>query len=103
MQYFRSTFIVAAAFVLSHGCAYAQMHHQHGSGAACDEPDLRCASKATPAFASDGTLWLAWMAGGRISVASSRDAAKSFSTPVVATPDNLNLDWGPDARPKIAS
>ena len=35
---------------------------------------LRCASKVTPAFASDGTLWLAWMAGGQISVASSSDA-----------------------------
>ena len=45
------------------------MHHQHGSEAACDEPALRCASKVTPAFGSDGTLWLAWMAGGRISVA----------------------------------
>ena len=42
------------------------------------------------------------MAGGRISVASSRDSGKSFSTPVAATPEPLNLDWGPDARPKIA-
>lgn len=94
--------IAVAAFVLWQGCAYAQMHHQHGSEAACDEPALRCASKVTPAFAADGTLWLAWMAGGKISVANSRDAGKSISTPVAATPEALNLDWGPDARPKIA-
>ena len=36
----------------------------------------RCAapSKVTPAFGPDGTLWLAWMAGGQVSVASSKDA-----------------------------
>jgi hypothetical protein len=92
----------AVAFVLWQGAATAQMNHQHGSEAACDEPALRCASKVTPAFAADGTLWLAWMAGGKISVASSSDAGKSFSTAVEATPEKLNLDWGPDARPKIA-
>ena len=62
---------------------------------------MRCASKVTPAFASDGTLWLAWMAGGQISVASSKDGGRSLSTPVQVTKDKLNLDWGPDARPKI--
>src|SRR5262245_48653095 len=102
MQPFLTTLIAAAAFLVGQGCALAQMQHQHGSEAACDEPNLECASKVTPVFASDGTLWLAWMAGGRISVASSRDAGKSFSTPVAATPGALNLDWGPDARPKIA-
>src|SRR4051812_7044909 len=99
---FRTGLIATAAFVLWQGAATAQMNHQHGSEAACDEPALRCASKVTPAFAADGTLWLAWMAGGKISVASSSDAGKSFSTTVEATPEKLNLDWGPDARPKIA-
>jgi hypothetical protein len=77
------------------------MDHQHASEAACDETVLRCASKVTPAFGPDGTLWLAWMAGGQISVASSKDAGHSFSTPVLVTKERLNLDWGPDARPKI--
>ncbi len=98
----KTALIATAAFALWQNAASAQMHHQHGSEAACDEAALRCASKVTPAFASDGTLWLAWMAGGKISVASSRDAGKSFSAPVEATPEKLNLDWGPDARPKIA-
>lgn len=82
--------------------AIAQMSHQHASEAACEETVLRCATKVTPTFARDGTLWLAWMAAGHISVASSRDQGKSFSTLVQATRDRLNLDWGPDARPKLA-
>src|SRR4029079_5514096 len=46
-------------------------------------------------------LWLGWMEGGRISVASSKDQGRSFSTPVQVTQEKLNLDWGPDARPQI--
>jgi hypothetical protein len=49
----------------------------------------------------DGTLWLAWMAGGRILVANSKDRGKTFSTPVAVVDRPLELDWGPDARPKI--
>ncbi|MES5483415.1 sialidase family protein [Bradyrhizobium sp. INPA03-11B] len=95
--------VLAAAMLgaLPH-LADAQMSHQHASEAACEETVLRCASKVTPAFAPDGTLWLAWMAGGQISVASSKDQGKSFSAPVQVTRDRLNLDWGPDARPKLA-
>jgi hypothetical protein len=89
------------AFALWQSAAYGQMNHQHASEAACDETILRCASKVTPAFGPDGTLWLAWMAGGQISVARSNDAGHSFSTPVEVTREKLNLDWGPDARPKI--
>ncbi len=92
----------ALALMLSHTFAAAQMSHQHGSDAVCDEPTLRCASKVTPAFGRDGTLWLVWMAGGQISVASSSDQGRSFATPIQVTRDRLNLDWGPDARPKIA-
>ena len=62
--------------------AVAQMSHQHASEAACEETALRCATKVTPAFGRDGTLWLAWMAGGQTSVANSKDQGKSFSTPV---------------------
>ena len=89
------------AFALCQSAAYGQMNHQHASEAACDETILRCASKVTPAFSPDGTLWLGWMAGGQISVARSNDAGHSFSTPVQVTKERLNLDWGPDARPKI--
>jgi hypothetical protein len=98
----RSKVFAAVAFALWQTAAYAQMSHQHASEAACNETALRCASKVTAAFGPDGTLWLAWMAGGQISVASSKDDGKSFSAPVQVTRERLDLDWGPDARPKIA-
>ena len=98
----RATFICATVFALWHTAAAAQMSHQHASEAACEEAILRCATKVTPAFAADGTLWLVWMAGGQISVASSKDAGQTLSAPVQVTKEKLNLDWGPDARPKIA-
>ncbi|SIO52708.1 hypothetical protein SAMN05443247_07315 [Bradyrhizobium erythrophlei] len=97
----RTGLLGTIAFALSLTAAPAQMNHQHASEAACDESVLRCASKVTPTFAPDGTLWLAWMAGGQVSVASSKDGGHSFSAPVQATKEHLNLDWGPDARPKI--
>jgi hypothetical protein len=97
----RGKVLTTVVFVLWQTCAYAQMNHQHASEAACDETVLRCASKVTPAFTPDGTLWLAWMAGGQVSVASSKDGGHSFSAPVLVTKQRLNLDWGPDARPKI--
>ena len=95
------TIAFTLALALWQTAAMAQMSHQHASEAACDEAILRCASKVTPAFGPDGTLWLTWMAGGQISVASSKDAGRSFSAPVQVTKEKLNLDWGPDARPKI--
>ena len=97
----RTGLLGTIAFALSLMAAPAQMNHQHASEAACDETVLRCASKVTPAFGPDGTLWLAWMAGGQVSVASSKDDGRSFSAPVLVTKEHLNLDWGPDARPKI--
>jgi hypothetical protein len=93
--------MAALALLLWQSGASAQMTHQHGNDAACDEPSLRCASKVTPAFAPDGTLWLAFQAGGAISIISSQDGGRSFSAPVAVTRQPLNLDWGPDARPKI--
>jgi hypothetical protein len=94
--------ILALALTLYQGSVWAQMSHNHVAEAACETTELRCATKVTPAFGKDGTLWLAWMAGGQVSVASSGDAGRTFSTPVQVTHERLNLDWGPDARPKIA-
>jgi hypothetical protein len=97
----RKSLLGMIAFALWQTAAYGQMNHQHASEAACDETELRCASKVTPAFEPDGRLWLAWMAGGQVLVASSTDGGRSLSPPVQLTREKLNLDWGPDARPKI--
>ena len=94
--------IVTLALALMQGSAWGQINHNHVSEAACETTELRCASKVTPTFGLDGTLWLAWMAGGQVSVASSRDGGRTLSPPVQVTQGTPNLDWGPDARPKIA-
>ena len=100
----RMSLLATLAFTLCQTSVHAQMsHHQHASEAACEEAALRCASKVTPAFAPDGTLWLAFMAGGHISVASSKDQGSSFSAPVQVTKEKYTLDWGPDARPQIVA
>jgi hypothetical protein len=98
----RGIVIVALASALVQGSASAQMSHSHVSETACETTELRCASKVTPAIGQDGTLWLAWMAGGQVSVASSKDGGHTLSSPVQVTQGTPDLDWGPDARPKIA-
>lgn len=75
----------------------AAQHQHHGGGAAAPEPFT-----ASPAFGPDGTLWLARTAGNRIIVERSTDLGKSFSAPVAVTPNPMNLDWGPDARARVA-
>jgi hypothetical protein len=58
--------------------------------------------KVAPTFGPDGSLWLTFMAAGRVWVVQSRDLSRSFSPPVSASTQPSNLDWVPDARPKIA-
>src|SRR5262245_51639171 len=92
----------AAAALLSPPGASAQMSHNHAADQpSCTDPGLACATKVTPAFAPDGAVWLAWAAGGRVSVARSSDLGRSFAPPVALNADPLDLDWGPDARPKL--
>ena len=97
----RRRLLLTMALALWQGDAWAQMSHNHASEAACEETELRCATKVAPAFGPDGRLWLAWMAGGHVLVASSGDGGQSFSSPVQVTKEKLNLDWGPDARPAM--
>ena len=87
--------IFLATLALGIGPATAQ--HQHGKPGNAPE-----AFTAAPAFAPDGTLWLVRPMGGRIDVSRSNDLGKTFSAPVPVTPEPMNLDWGPDARARIA-
>jgi hypothetical protein len=101
--------IASIGFVLCAGAALAQMqmpmpmaHHHDATGSPkCADARLACATQATPTFAPDGTLWLAWAANGTVSVAHSPDLGSTFSTPVAVNPKPLDLDWGPDSRPSI--
>jgi hypothetical protein len=99
------TLLMSAAAGLLLGslvAATGHMSHDHGSQADCAEPILRCASKVTPSFAPDGSLWLAFTAAGRVLIARSNDLGQSFTTPIALNQEPLDLDWGPDARPKLA-
>jgi hypothetical protein len=87
--------LLCLAALLVAGTAAAQ--HQHGKpGAGAPEPFT-----AAPAFGPDGTLWLVRPMVDRIVVTRSGDLGKTFSQPVVVTPEPMNLDWGPDARARI--
>jgi hypothetical protein len=92
----------AVVLLASLGAASAQMSHNHAPKEPCAEPTLACASKVTPTFAPDGSLWLAFAAAGQVLVARSIDLGRYFTTPVSVASEPQNLDWGPDARPKIA-
>src|SRR3954454_3806860 len=74
----------------------------HSQPTQCGEPDLACATTVTPAFAADGSLWITWAAAGRISVARSRDAGRTFEPAVRVNRTAEQLDSGTDERPKIA-
>jgi hypothetical protein len=99
-MHYLKLFLLATAAIWQ-GSAFAEMNHNHASEAACEQIELRCASKVTPAFGPDGTLWLAWIAGGEVLVAGSHDEGRGFSAPVQITREKLDLDWGPDSRPKL--
>jgi hypothetical protein len=89
--------LLLLALVLAANPAVAQHDHSHGMPAAAQE-----AFTATPAFAADGTLWLARGTADRVLVQRSADLGKTFSSPVSVTPAPLAVDWGPDSRPQIA-
>ena len=99
----RTLIMIAAALGLLASGAAAQHTHMPvaKSNAACAGPELKCATTVTPAIASDGTLWVAWAAGGVVSVARSTDLGKTFSPGVAVHGGTLPLDNGPDARPKL--
>jgi hypothetical protein len=83
-------------------------HSGHMMGAAatpaCLDPSPRCAPTAEPAFARDGTLWLAFPVGDKVYVASSRDGGASFQPAVVAASvTGAVIDANGEARPKIVT
>ena len=91
----------ATALMLWQLPAFAHEMHSHAADAGCTEVTLACATKVTPAFGPDGKLWIAMLAGGKVAVANSLDGGRNFSKPVAVTHQKLDMDWGPDSRPKI--
>jgi hypothetical protein len=92
---------VSAVFLMTVHQAFPAMDPMKMPGGPCGGTELACARSATPLLLEDGTLWLAWAAGGHVSVARSADHGGTFSPPVVLNADAAAMDNGPDARPKI--
>ena len=69
----------------------------------CVSTGLECANAATPFLDADGSLILAWTAGGVVSVAKSQDLGKSFAPAVVVAEHGKSLDAGADARPQVVA
>jgi hypothetical protein len=92
--------LLGLGILLLGGTAAAQ--HHHGDAKDAFAADSREAFTATPAFGPDGTLWLVRANADRVVVLKSNDLGRNFSAPVAVTPEPMNLDWGPDARARIA-
>ena len=95
--------LVAAlgVFAASDAALAEMVHEHHQARESCGDLTLACAGTVTPAFGPDGALWVAARVNNQIFVAKSLDHGRSFTPPVVITPDGVTLDRGPDARPKI--
>jgi len=96
-----ATRALLAALGLWSTAALGQQMHMHLPSAPCSGSEIGCSNVATPAFGPDGSLWLAWAAGGKVMVARSADLGKSFGPAVAVNAEPAKLDSGPDARPKI--
>lgn len=103
--------LVAAALALAlaaaAGAAPGDGGHAPEPGRAppqgCDEPTFACAREATPVFAPDGSLWVAWSTAGRVYAARSTDGGASFDAPREATRGPARLDHAADARPQVVA
>ena len=91
--------LLLALFALRPAAAEMAMHHATG---ACAGDALACAASATPVFAPDGNLYLAWATADHVVVARSTDGGKSFGQAVAVNPEPAKIDPGPDSRPGIA-
>lgn len=90
------------------GRAEAQIDHSSPMAAAkisntCQGVGLECANAATPFFALDGKLLLAWTANGVVSVGQSSDLGKTWMATVKIAEHGKSLDTGSDARPQIVA
>jgi hypothetical protein len=104
----RTVLLCLAALLCYQRAPLAQSEHHRMGGMGrlppikdCPDAALSCAVSATPTFTKDGTLYLAWAAGGRIVVAHSTDKGAHFSPPLFANPGKEVIDAGPDSRPSI--
>ena len=80
-------------------------HHTQAGRADCPpgETALRCARQVSPAFLPDGSLVIAWSAGGRVMLARSTDQGASLSGLAMVNAAAEAIDESGDARPAVAA
>jgi hypothetical protein len=77
---------------------------QHDADRPCESAEpLGCADSATPAFAPDGTLLLAWTQGRQVWFARSKDLGQSWTLPLRIGDVSSGFDGGGDARPQLVA
>lgn len=77
-------------------------HHSMAKEAPlCGEATLACANVASPFMTEDGRLYLAFVAGGKVSLALSADYGGHFTQPVAVSAEPAKIDAGSDSRPSL--
>lgn len=101
--------LLLLATVLPPPAAAQAQHAGHAApapapaAAPCTAPlSLSCAKTATPTFAADGGLYVAWAQDGHVWVARSDDLGRTFSTPGKVNPERQPIDENGENRPKLA-
>ena len=95
--------LLLAGLLLAAAPAMAQHAGHAPSAPTCASLALSCATASTPAFGPDGTLWLAYSAGGRVMLTASRDLGRSTSPPVAVSAEAAVVDDNGEARPKVVA
>lgn len=90
--------IGAAALALS----YASAADPARPACVPDVPAVHCGAAPTAAFDRAGRLWVAFAHGGRVHVASSGDAGRSFGAARAVNAEPEDIDVNGENRPKIA-
>ena len=113
-QLYKTTGILAlAGFILCMGLCLSTIaraqaepapmqHHTEAESSSCIGTGLECATAVTPAFDAHNNLWLAWVAGGAVSVARSTDLGRKFEHATVIGSYGALMDGGADAKPQLA-
>ena len=77
-------------------------HHAQPEAGDCAGTELKCATAVTPAFDAHNNLWVAWVAGGAVSVARSTDLGRTFTDATIIGRYGDLIDVGADAKPQLA-
>ena len=91
-----------SVFAWAQAESVAMHRHEQAEPKSCIGTGLECATAATPAFDAHKNLWLAWVAGGAVSVAHSADLGRTFKDVTLIGTYGALMDTVADAKPQLA-